>query len=244
MPGETRPVECVVKSETEITYEQTGELTAGSRRLGYWSAVAGLQAVELIRLAESVGLTLSAAHGEAIERFVRLLLHWNQRINLTGARSRDEVVGEHLGDAFALARLAGDSANLVDVGSGGGLPAIPFGVLRPDVQLTLVEPRQKRVAFLRTAVRDLGLAARIEPVRLEALAGRSFAAAASRATFAPGEWIERARKLVDAEGRIIVFAARQSEVEAPVGFAVREALSYETAAGHPRWAASYVPRGT
>src|SRR4029079_16814605 len=93
--------------------------------------------------------------------FWSLLLTWNARINLTGAGTRDELLGEHFPDALAMASLVPPGARLVDVGSGGGLPAVPLSVLRPDLGLTLVEPRAKRVAFLRTAVRTLGLKAEV-----------------------------------------------------------------------------------
>src|SRR6185295_9811748 len=106
-------------------------------------------------------------------------------INLTGARTLDELAADHLPDAFALAEAVPPGAALVDVGSGGGLPALPFAVLRPDVRLTLVEPRAKRVAFLRTAVRELGLAGELVAGHAADLPAGAFDVAASRATFPP-----------------------------------------------------------
>lgn len=195
-------------------------------------------------IAERLGVSLSSEHAAALERFVNRMLEWNARINLTGARSREELVGEHLGDAFALARLVGRGVRLVDVGSGGGLPAVPFGVLRPDVKLTLVEPRQKRVAFLRTAIRELGLAVAVMPVRVEALPAGGFDVACSRATFAPAEWLSQAVRLVVPGGAVVVFAARREEAGLAANQVVAQEVQYATAAGHPRWAGALVPRGT
>ena len=71
------------------------------------------------------------------------------------------LVGEHFPDAFALARKLEQPARVIDVGSGGGLPAIPLALLRPRLAITLVEPIAKKAAFLRTAIRELGLGDRV-----------------------------------------------------------------------------------
>jgi 16S rRNA (guanine527-N7)-methyltransferase len=187
----------------------------------------------LYELALRFGLAVSEAQWGAVDAFWSLLEKWNARINLTGARTREDLVGEHLPDALAMARLIPVGVRVVDVGAGGGLPAIPFALLRPDVSLTLVEPRAKRVAFLRTAVREAGLArAEVIARRVEALPSRAWDVATSRATFAPDEWLERGQRLAPA---VLAFAARRADVGAPNGGALDADLSYETAAQHPRW---------
>jgi 16S rRNA (guanine527-N7)-methyltransferase len=177
--------------------------------------------------------TPSGEQQRGLEAFWRLLLTWNARINLTGARSQDELVGEHLPDALAMGSLVPQGASVVDVGAGGGLPGVAFAVLRPDTRLTLVEPRAKRVAFLRTAVRELGLSAEVVDGRMEDLGAALYDVASSRATFAPAEWIERARVLAP---RTVVFAARRTEVALPGDLGVEAEEVYQTASGHPRWA--------
>lgn len=160
----------------------------------------------LAGLAAQWGVPLLEAQRSALERFGELLLEWNARINLTGARTSDTLVADHLPDAFAVASLLPDAARLVDVGSGGGLPALPLAVLRPALQVTLVEPLGKKVAFLRTAVRELGLSGRVtvEARRAEDLADEAFDVAMSRATFAPDAWVRVARRLVRAGGQVLV----------------------------------------
>jgi 16S rRNA (guanine(527)-N(7))-methyltransferase RsmG len=194
-------------------------------------AVADQQGATWETLARRLGVASSESQRRGLETFWSLLLTWNARINLTGAQTRDDLVGEHLPDALAMASLVPPEARVLDVGSGGGLPAIPFGLLRPDVRLTLVEPRAKRVAFLRTAVRTLGLSAEVAPARVEDLEGASFDVAGSRATFAPVEWLEKARALAP---RVLVFAARRGEVGADGGRLEAE-VGYETGRGHARW---------
>lgn len=141
--------------------------------------------------------------------YAELLLAWNARINLTAAGSVQQVVAEHLPDSFALAsRLAG-GLSVVDVGSGGGMPAVPLALLRPELRLTLVEPIAKKVAFLRTAVRELDLGDRVEvqASRGEVLAAArpgTFDAAVSRATLPPEEWLVLGQQLVRPGGRVFV----------------------------------------
>ena len=156
-------------------------------------------------LATEFRTPLDGARASSLLRFAELLMAWNARINLTGAHTVDELIAEHLPDAFALAGVIDGPASVVDVGSGGGLPALPLAILRPDLRLTLVEPLAKKVAFLRTATRELGLASvSVEAARAEALPEGAFDVAMSRATFPPAEWVAVARRLVRAAGRILV----------------------------------------
>ncbi|HVZ74683.1 MAG TPA: 16S rRNA (guanine(527)-N(7))-methyltransferase RsmG [Polyangia bacterium] len=169
----------------------------------------------IARLAEAWGVSCDDAQTEALERFAALLLQWNERINLTGASSPSMLADEHFPDSFALAaRFEADSSiRAVDVGSGGGLPAIPLAILRPSLRIRLVEPIAKKAAFLRTATRELSLRPRVDVHvgRAEAMGATPFDAALSRATFAPGEWAEIGRKLVLPEGRIFVLASVADE---------------------------------
>lgn len=181
--------------------------------------------------------------GERIGEFVRLLLKWNVRINLTGARSAEDVVGEHLIDSFAMAGFVPEGARVVDVGSGGGLPAIPLAILRPECFVTMVEPRGKRVAFLRTAVRELGCGhSEVVHGRVDSIPRHVYGVAGSRATFEVSQWLEVARDLVVRDGRIVAFAS--SAVPAVSGLALSASVSYLTSGGGRRWAGAYVPRGT
>ena len=162
------------------------------------------QALE--RLATAWRTPLTEAAAGALLRFGSLLMEWNGHINLTGAKTLADLIDEHLPDAFAVASVLPGSAQVVDVGSGGGLPAVPLAVLCPTLGLTLVEPLAKKVAFLRTAVRELGLGdhVRIEARRAEELPAASFDVAMSRATFPPATWVRVASGLVRPGGRILI----------------------------------------
>ncbi|HZL18092.1 MAG TPA: RsmG family class I SAM-dependent methyltransferase [Polyangia bacterium] len=159
--------------------------------------------------------------------FGELLLRWNAKINLTGAGSLDTLVESHYVDAFALASRLSEPLRLIDVGSGGGLPALPLALLRPQLHIQLCEPIAKKGAFLRTAIRELGLA---ERVRLDTrrgeeianTAGAGFDAAVSRATLAPEAWLVLGRRLARAGGRVFVLT---TPPHAPAG-ALGRSIAY------------------
>lgn len=84
------------------------------------------------------------------------LLRWNRRINLTGYRTPEEVrVGLFLDALALLPHVVGDS--LLDIGSGAGFPGLVLALARPDLAVTLLEPRAKRVSFQKQAIRSLSL---------------------------------------------------------------------------------------
>ncbi len=195
----------------------------------------------LTKVAGAWPVSLDGAQRECLAGFVRLLLRWNARINLTGARTDEDVVGEHLPDSFAMAHVVPPRAMVLDVGAGGGFPAIPFAVLRPDCAVNLLEPRAKRAAFLRTAARELGLArVTVEAIRVEDLGASrgTFDVTSSRATFALGRWVEIAPRLVKPGGRILLFANDPTDLPADARPHLIQEVRYTTLAGRPRWLAA------
>ncbi|MCA9626345.1 MAG: class I SAM-dependent methyltransferase [Myxococcales bacterium] len=157
-----------------------------------------------------VARVFAAAELEVPDRsgFVDLLdqvVIWNRRHNLTAARDADELVDLYLADAAWLAKLGArlitdeDSPSRnawVDVGSGGGAPGLPLALLLPRLHLTLVEPRDKRVAFLRSMLGRLNLTrAQVLRQRSDTLPDRSAAVALARATLPPPEWLREGARL-------------------------------------------------
>jgi 16S rRNA (guanine527-N7)-methyltransferase len=130
--------------------------------------------------------------------FVTLFLKWNLRINLSAARSERDLQ-DHVVDCLHLVphllALAGSPPSappsFLDVGSGGGLPAVIVAICVPDSHITALEPIHKKHAFLRTAARELALPG-LEPraERLDEHDRSDYDAAMSRATFDLGDWLQ------------------------------------------------------
>ena len=91
----------------------------------------------------TLGLEASVDQVDQLMRFAGLLQKWNKVYNLTAIRRDDEILTHHLLDSAALVpfvkRLGPDAVNVLDVGSGGGLPSIPLAILRPDLRVTAVD---------------------------------------------------------------------------------------------------------
>jgi 16S rRNA (guanine(527)-N(7))-methyltransferase RsmG len=178
--------------------------------------------VTLLSLSAEWGFRAEPEQTASLLQFAELLVRWNQSINLTGAKSIGAVIAEHYPDAHALAKRLDRPARLIDVGSGGGLPALPLALLRPNLEIRLCEPIAKKAAFLRTAIRELRLAERValETRRGEELAAeladdssRRFDVATSRATFAPEVWLALGRRLVRPGGRVFVLTVPGSAIK-------------------------------
>lgn len=112
---------------------------------------------------------------EGLLLYYDLLYRWNAKINLTSLQDGDEAMDRLLVEPLLAVRLLSDATGLLlDVGSGGGSPAIPLKLAAPTVQLWMVEAKVRKSAFLREAVRQLGLSeAHVAPKRLDELVGET-----------------------------------------------------------------------
>jgi 16S rRNA (guanine527-N7)-methyltransferase len=157
----------------------------------------------------SLGSPGDAGARDAIVTWVERLREWNTRMDLTAARSDAELVDLMLGDAAVLAAHVAPGARVVDVGTGAGAPGLGLALLRPDLGITLVEPRAKRAAFLRTAVGLLERTdVRIDVTRGETLPAASWDVAISRATLEPQAWLDLGARLVASGGRVWALLAQ------------------------------------
>jgi len=150
-----------------------------------------------------------AAAGQLLT-LCNLVVEWNRRIDLTAARDSEELVDLMVADAAVLARTRPpDAERWVDVGSGAGAPGLALCLLAPQLCMTLVEPRDKRVAFLRTALGTLDLSdVVVERRRSSELPTASADVAVSRATLPPQEWLPEGARL--ATRAVWVLLAREA----------------------------------
>jgi 16S rRNA (guanine527-N7)-methyltransferase len=128
----------------------------------------------LSRRAAKVGVFLPEALAARLSSYYELLSRWNRKINLTALDNPDEAIDRLLLEPILAARHfpAGD-LNIMDIGSGGGSPAIPLKLAAPSAALTMVEVKARKSAFLREAVRTLSLdRTSVETSRYEELLAR------------------------------------------------------------------------
>lgn len=93
-----------------------------------------------------------------IQRYMELLLVWNEKINLTAIRDPLEILYRHFCESmYAVVAVPVENGRLADVGSGAGFPGIPLKIMRPDVQVFLIESNMKKATFLAEVLRNIEL---------------------------------------------------------------------------------------
>jgi 16S rRNA (guanine527-N7)-methyltransferase len=93
-----------------------------------------------------------------IQQYIKILLRWNEKLNLTAIRNPLEILYRHFCESmFAAGAIPVDKGRLADIGSGPGFPGIPLKIMRPEMELCLVESNIKKGTFLAEVVRELEL---------------------------------------------------------------------------------------
>ncbi len=162
-------------------------------------------------------------------------------MNLVGSTDLAEL-RIHLEDSLAAAAVLPRDARVVDLGSGAGFPGIPVAIERPDLFLTLVEVRERRVHFLRHVVRTLELDIEIRRIDFQTAPADLFDFALVRAVAPPAEILPIATRWIGPEGEIWVWT-RLSPEQAGAPRAIPVALPAGRGA-ILRVPAAAVPRGT
>ena len=109
-----------------------------------------------MKLLEEFGLSIDKI--SKFERYLDLLLQWNEKFNLTAITDKDEIEEKHFIDSIELVKYFDlKNKTLLDVGSGAGFPGIPLAIVEPTLQITLLESNGKRVSFLHEVVKELEL---------------------------------------------------------------------------------------
>lgn len=142
-----------------------------------------------------MGISLAAAELHRFAAYGEELARWRRLVSLVAVKSPLDVIVKHFLDSLSLLpHLPGEKGPLLlDLGAGGGFPGLPLKIVRPDIELHLLEISRKKVSFLREAIRKLGLTGvEVIPERVEAVmqagqrAGR-YDVVTSRAAFPTAE---------------------------------------------------------
>ncbi|GIW45036.1 MAG: ribosomal RNA small subunit methyltransferase G [Candidatus Binatia bacterium] len=172
---------------------------------------------ELVRWCDQLGIRLSQQAQAQLQTYVCLILEWNRRVALTGARTVREIALHHILDCLHVAPVLAGGQAVADVGSGAGFPGMPLAIARPDCVFTLIEPRRKRATFLRHCIRELGLAnASVEEARVEDLAptrSGAYNVVVSRAFAELSSFVRAGLPLLQAGGLLVAMKGPRPEAE-------------------------------
>jgi len=130
-------------------------------------------------------LDVSPAQREKLMDYLALMFKWNSVYNLTSLRDPMQMVTHHLLDSLAAVPAFAQAHNVLDVGSGGGLPGIVLAIVRPDMKVSMIDTVHKKTAFLTQVKAELGLSnvtvytARVEQLQVsdkfDVITSRAFA---------------------------------------------------------------------
>jgi 16S rRNA (guanine527-N7)-methyltransferase len=159
------------------------------------------------KLLASLGIATTVE--PVLSAFIPLFEKWNKQINLSAARSRDDIL-EHIRDSLHVVPYLVGRTSILDVGSGGGFPAVVAAACLPTSEFVALEPVHKKHAFLRTAARELGLSnLSAFAERIEDHSRRDYDAATSRATMDLRDWLLLGSDYVIPGGIVLGFEAQQ-----------------------------------
>jgi 16S rRNA (guanine527-N7)-methyltransferase len=180
-----------------------------------------------MKRARRAGLTIEPSVGEALTAYYRLLELWNHKVNLTAfslSEAPDEAIDRLLIEPLVAARHLHGSPrlHLMDIGSGGGSPAIPLRIAIPGMTLLMVESKTRKSAFLREAIRQLGLSGTsVETLRAEDLLARpelheSLDAVSVRAVRIESRLLVRLQAFLRLGGRMLLFRGPGGDAPPPI----------------------------
>jgi 16S rRNA (guanine527-N7)-methyltransferase len=159
---------------------------------------------------EAVGIQNGVA--AALAAYLELLGRWDTAVDLVGNMDEEELLAGHVLESLAALPWVGEGATLLDVGSGNGFPAVPLLLARPGVRGVLLEPRERRWAFLREVVRELGLPAEVVREQVGEHRGSGYTVGTVRGVEV-GAWLPHATRLLHPEGTWLWWTSKANAAE-------------------------------
>lgn len=168
------------------------------------------------------GFSLNELQKEQFSKYREILLHYNEKFNLTAITDPYEIAVKHFLDSVVGEKFIPDGAAVVDIGSGAGFPAVPLKIYRPDLKITMLDSLAKRVRFLEEVIKILGFSnAESIHIRAEDAAKgtfrESFFVAVARAVAPLATLAEYALPLVKVGGKFIAYKGPDVEEELAAG---------------------------
>lgn len=111
----------------------------------------------LKELAKKINIDLTDEVTDKFFLYKKLLLEWNEKINLTAITDEKEILIKHFIDSLTIEKYIPRNAKIIDVGTGAGFPGIPLKIVRPDIEVVLLDSLNKRITFLNEIIRECQL---------------------------------------------------------------------------------------
>ena len=168
---------------------------------------------------EDLNIHFSVEQQEQFFEYMKLLIEWNKKMNLTTIVEPEEIILKHFIDSITILKEIKDNSKLVDVGTGAGFPGIPLSIMNSTIKTTLVDSLNKRLIFLQEVVEHLGLKnieiihARAEDLGQNKKYRESFDVATSRAVANLSTLSEYLIPLVKINGKVISMKAANAQEE-------------------------------
>lgn len=115
---------------------------------------------EFYQALEAFNISLSEQQKEQFETYFRLLVEWNEKINLTAITDKKEVYLKHFYDSVApvlQGHITNEPIRLLDIGAGAGFPSLPMKIICPEIDVIIIDSLNKRINFLKLLADELGL---------------------------------------------------------------------------------------
>ena len=114
-------------------------------------------AKQIKEYANEIGILLDEKQINQFYIYMKLLLEWNEKMNLTAITKPEEIILKHFVDSMTISKRIKKDAKVIDVGTGAGFPGIPLKIIREDIEVTLLDSLNKRINFLEEVIQQLGL---------------------------------------------------------------------------------------
>lgn len=170
---------------------------------------------QIARGAEKLNITLTELQLQQLGEYLQLMIKWNKAYNLTAIREPEQMIKLHLLDSLAVYPHLKDAANIIDVGTGGGLPGVVLAIMCPEKPITLLDSNGKKTRFLVQVKAALKLAqltvinSRVEQYQPEKL----YAVVTSRAFASLADMVHWCKHLLAGGGNFMAMKGQYPEEE-------------------------------